>query len=144
MYSGGQRKGYSRWNIGPETEPQLKQLYHGLGGEPVYHYAGNPVSWLVTLANCIPFIHLKQDESDQPIDQAVADDVLSSFSSGGPMEDTGSNFTSDPGGLGYLTPAAIPGLAAPTQTLSPAGVPMGTIKGKIVPLYGSRKTYTGG
>lgn len=145
MNGDSQRKGYSRWNWGPPTEPQMKQLYHGLGGEPIYTYTSNPVSWLVTLSECIPFLHLKAGEQDQPVDQEVANDILTSIQGGsaGPLEDTGSGFTSDPGGMAMQTPQAFnPG--PEFHSLSSTGVPMGTIHGKMVPLWGSRKTYKGG
>lgn len=148
MQGDSQRKGRSRWNWGPPTEPQLKQLYHGLGQEPVYTYTGNPVSWLVTLQNCIPFLKTNTGEQDQPIDTEVANDILMSIQggSGGPLEDTGSVFTSDPSGVGLLPPSSPQAFASPMRYtgIAESGVPMGTIHGRMVPLYGSRKTYRGG
>lgn len=151
MYGDGQRKGFSTWDIGPATEPQLKQMYHGLGGAPVYHYTGNPVSWLVTLSHCIPFLKLNTGEQDMPLDQSVSDDLSASVSGGFPIEDTGSNWTSDPSGAAYENPQGGTTTAPQPfnqpvqyQGFSPSGVPMGTIHGRMVPLYGSRKTYSGG
>jgi len=145
MNSDSQRKGFTRWDWGPSTEPQLKQLYHGLGEAPVYTYTGNPVSWLVNLTNCIPFLRLNSGEQDVPQDNSVANDILSSIQGGdgGPLEDTGSTFTSDPLGAAFATPQVF-NQPVQYQSFSPTGVPMGTIHGKMVPLYGSRKTYKGG
>lgn len=149
MNGDSQRKGYSRWNYGPETEPQLKQMYHGLGGSPVFHYTGNPVSWLVTLQHCIPFLKLNTGEADQPLDQAVSDDLLSAvYADQGPFDSTGSIFTSDPGGYAYehpqggSSPLVQPGTPQIVGTTN--GTAIGTIRGKNVPLWGSRKTYIGG
>jgi hypothetical protein len=145
MNGDSQRKGYSRWDWGPPTEPQLKQLYHGLGEAPVYTYTGNPVSWIVSLTRCIPFLQTNTGEQDRPVDTEVANDILTSIQGGeyGPLEDTGSVFTSDPGGRAYQTPQAF-NPAPWNASAGPYGVPMGTIHGKMVPLYGSRKTYRGG
>lgn len=145
MNSDSQRKGISRWDWGPPTEPQLKQLYHGLGEAPVYTYTGNPVSWLVSLTRCIPFLKLNSGEQDVPQDQNVANDIMSSIQGGsfGLMEDTGSNFTSDPDGRAFATPQVF-NQPVQYQGFAPNGTPVGTIHGKMVPLYGSRKTYRGG
>jgi hypothetical protein len=146
MYGDGQRKGQSRWDWGPPTEPQLKQQYHGLGEAPTYTYTGNPVSWLVSLTRCIPFLQTNAGEQDKPVDQEVANDILSSIQggSGGAMEDTGSVFTSDPNGRRFATPAQVFNQPVQYDTPAQTAVPMGTIHGRMVPLWGSRKTYKGG
>lgn len=144
MNGDSQRKGTSRWDWGPPTEPQLKQLYHGLGEAPVYTYTGNPVSWLVSLTRCIPFLQTNTGEQDKPVDTEVANDILMSIQGGsaGPLEDTGSVFTSDPLGQAFQTPQVFNPVTQ-YQGFSPVGTPLGTIHGKMVPLYGSRKTYKG-
>jgi len=146
MYGDSQRKGVSRWNIGPDTEPQLKQMYHGLGEAPIYLYTGNPVSWLVSLTQCIPFLNLKSGEQDQPQDQAVADDLLDQIQGNQEPLDTaggGGFFTSDPLGQSYLMPHAF-NAPPEIQGFAASGTPMGTIHGKMVPLRASRRTYSGG
>lgn len=149
MHGDSQRKGITRWDWGPPTEPQLKQMYHGLGEAPVFSYTGNPVSWLVSLTRCIPFLQTNTGEQDKPVDTEVANDILMSIQGGAgePLEDTGSVFTSDPQGTAFEAPVGIPQVFNQPvlyQGFSPAGVPVGSIHGKMVPLYGSRKTYRGG
>ncbi len=58
MYSGDQQKPLTIYKWGPETEPQLKNQYHGMGTPHSLVYTSNPVSWLVSAGELFPFSHI--------------------------------------------------------------------------------------
>ncbi len=158
MYSGDLGKPYGRWNSGPETAPGVKLAYHGQGTEHQLVYTSNPVSWLVTLQHCIPFLSVNSANLQSPAEELSTDSAVSDQVDLSQLGPTGSRF--DVGQL--LPPPPMPGgVVSPRQDLGGTplaisgfaanGIPLATvvaptpsggevIGGRNVALWGSRKT----
>jgi len=77
MYADDQRKPKSIYHWGPETEPQGKALYHGMGiGHPLV-YTSNPVSWYLDAdGGAVPFMNITSGNAqDDPADRAALDEL---------------------------------------------------------------------
>lgn len=154
MYSGDQQKPYSLWNRGPETEPQVRLMYHGLGTPHTLAYTSNPVSWLIDACHCIPFLKLNTADQGAPVDTAIADQLSGYEFQPGDLPDTGSVFFSGDTGSplpgGVVSPRSAQAQAPTITGFAPSGVPLGVMNtaptpggqtvGGAVPLWGSRKT----
>jgi len=161
MFSGDLGKPYARrYQPGPATAPGVKLAYHGLGTPHLMVYTSNPVSWLVTLQHCIPFLNINSantmaGSSEAPVDNAVMDQL--DISQLGPSGSFFGNAVLNPpppmpGGVtSPRVDIGTLGQPIPITGFTPAGIPLGTvvapnpasgqaIGGRTVPLWGSRKT----
>lgn len=71
MIGNSQDKPVGRFNFGPPTEPQVRQLYHGMVTEPVFVYSSNPVSWNVLAGRAVPYIHIQTKNAGKAVESLL-------------------------------------------------------------------------
>jgi hypothetical protein len=148
MFSGDQQKPYGRFDTGPETAPQVKLAYHGQGTPHQMVYTSNPVSWLMDLFGCLPFFNLSSANTQAPVDAAIIDELDTGAVPSGPLIGGGSVWFNGniappmPGGaVNPRMDTTVTGSPIPIAGFAPSGTPLGqTADGRVIPLYGSRKT----
>lgn len=125
----------SVYQTGPVTEPQVKSLEHGQGGPPQLAYTSNPIEWLISLFDCIPFFNLKTKNQDEPLNAAIVDDLTGFTYSAGTIDPGGSYGGFQRGGdLRYASQA---------HTLNPSARPVLVPSGGAVPLVATDRGVTG-
>lgn len=148
MFSGDQNKPFSRWDQGPDTAPQVRMAYHGQGTPHQMVYTSNPVSWLVGLTQCFPFLNILSANADTPTDASIVDELdtgevpTGGLVGGGSVWSRGNFGLAMPGGaVNPRMDTTVAGVPIPIAGFAPGGTPLGqTAGGRIIPLYGSRKT----
>jgi hypothetical protein len=148
MFSGDLGKPFGRFDNGPDTGPQVRLAYHGQGTPHQLVYTSNPVSWLVGLTDCFPFLNILSANAAQPVDSSIVGELDSGEVPTGPLIGGGSVWfngqVAPPMPTGAVTPrmdTTVTGAPIPIVGFAPHGTPLGQLpSGRTVPLYGSRKT----
>jgi hypothetical protein len=140
MHADNQRKPKTIYNWGPETEPQLKNMYHGLGGAPTLAYTSNPVSWLVNACNCIPWLNITSGNRDNPVDAPIVEELEGFTYDAGQILDAGpGRFERGSNSASYVSPRSAD--KDPLLIGNPGGaVPLIVSDGGVTGAWGSRKT----
>jgi hypothetical protein len=139
MHADNQRKPATIYNWGPQTEPQLKSLYHGLGTAPTLAYTSNPVSWLVNACSCIPWLNITSGNRNSPVDAPIVDQLEGFEYDAGEILNAGpGRFERGANLAGYVSPRSASN--DPTLIGNPNGpVPLLVTESGVTGAWGSRK-----